>query len=104
MSKQKSDRVQEAAERLRRCRPPDSVHEGVYSDMDEMAADSVEVAEAYLDGPAWHDKPTGPGRWLSDYYGRDFRMNKSDMTMEHPGRWYGPIPDPGASDVEAQKE
>ena len=42
------DTIKEAAKRLRQSVPPDSVHEGIYASMDEMAADAVTVAVAYL--------------------------------------------------------
>lgn len=40
--------LKSAALRLSRCSPPDSVHEGIYASMDEMASDAVPVARDYL--------------------------------------------------------
>jgi hypothetical protein len=65
--------VMAAAKRLIKCPPPDAVHEGIYATLDEMAADAVPVAIAYLmehtpDPAAWNYEPqAGDWVWLNHY-------------------------------------
>lgn len=68
-----NDDLREVAERLIQSCPPDAVHEGIYSDMDEMAADAVVVASAVLMALAEHPEDD------ADYITADWlRMNSYD--------------------------
>lgn len=42
--------------------------------------------------PAWHDKPTVPGRWLGSDYSFATVFKTGGIFIEGV-RWYGPIPE-----------
>ena len=53
-----------------------------------------------LAGPMWHDKPTGPGRWMWGDTGQSFEIGEPvDPDDYAEGRYFGPIPEdcPGES-------
>ncbi len=55
-----------------------------------------EILRLRADVPAWHPKPTGPGRWLgSGGYYCEFSIDSLMPIRAIEGhQWYGPIPEP----------
>lgn len=67
--------------------------------------DASTLADAYLDGPRWHDKPPVPGRYVVRKATDDVESGGCVTVDEIDGwvkafpdrRWFGPIPpDPEA--------
>ena len=62
-------------------------HEGLAEELDAM------------DGPAWHDAPTGPGNWvmrIRNYYEVQTRLSEHEIEEfkswgPENSRWFGPI-------------
>jgi hypothetical protein len=48
---------------------------------------------AAAQSPAWHDAPTCPGLWLSDYESVFNIKDAEDYIYNSSKRWYGPIPE-----------
>ena len=88
------EQIRDARERWENCGRGDGSH------IEEVEETLITLADAYCDGPDWHDRPTGPGRWLlGDSNGGRFKIwddyTQEDIDRGAPfacKRVFGPIP------------
>ena len=88
------EQIRDARERWENCGRGDGSH------IEEVEETLITLADAYCDGPDWHDRPTVPGRWMLDCDNEDHVRIWCDYTQEDIDygapfvsiRVYGPIP------------